>query len=55
MLTVSGLGDRDTTCAIVGGAVALGCKALPAKWLRPREPLETLAGSGVVAAAASDD
>jgi ADP-ribosylglycohydrolase len=39
--TVSGLGDRDTTCAIVGGIVAahVGLKGLPAEWLRRREPL----------------
>ena len=35
-LTVSGLGDRDTTCAIVGGIVALavGENALPCEWER---------------------
>jgi len=40
--TVSALGDRDTTCAIVGGIVALavGPTALPAEWLRSREPLD---------------
>ncbi len=40
-LTVAGLGDRDTTCAIVGGVVALavGAAALPAPWLAAREPL----------------
>lgn len=40
-LTVAGLGDRDTTCAIVGGIVALaaGDQALPADWLAAREPL----------------
>ena len=39
--TVSGLGDRDTTCAIVGGAVALSCRAetLPAEWVEAREAL----------------
>jgi ADP-ribosylglycohydrolase len=39
--TVSGLGDRDTTCAIVGGIVALrvGRGGLPATWLAQREPL----------------
>jgi ADP-ribosylglycohydrolase len=39
--TVSGLGDRDTTCAIVGGIVALSCEpaAIPAAWLSAREPL----------------
>ena len=37
--TVSGLGDRDTTCAIVGGIVALSCdpSAIPAAWLAARE------------------
>lgn len=37
--TVSGLGDRDTTCAIVGGIVALSCDpaAIPAAWLAARE------------------
>jgi ADP-ribosylglycohydrolase len=40
--TVSGLGDRDTTCAIVGGIVALaaGRASIPAEWLRSREPLQ---------------
>jgi ADP-ribosylglycohydrolase len=39
--TVSGLGDRDTTCAIVGGVVALatGRSAIPAAWLTARERL----------------
>jgi ADP-ribosylglycohydrolase len=39
--TVSGLGDRDTTCAIVGGVVALaaGRQAVPEDWLGVREPL----------------
>ncbi len=39
--TVSGLGDRDTTCAIVGGIVALGAgpSAIPREWLDAREPL----------------
>jgi ADP-ribosylglycohydrolase len=39
--TVSGLGDRDTTCAIVGGIVAarLGREAIPAAWLANREGL----------------
>jgi ADP-ribosylglycohydrolase len=37
--TVSGLGDRDTTCAIVGGIVALSSRRIPAEWLRKREPL----------------
>jgi ADP-ribosylglycohydrolase len=40
-LTVSGLGDRDTTCAIVGGIVALyaGPEAIPAERLQARESL----------------
>jgi ADP-ribosylglycohydrolase len=43
--TVSGLGDRDTTCAIVGGIVSLavGGAALPSEWLSARESLTTLA------------
>lgn len=43
--TVSGLGDRDTTCAIVGGIVSLavGSDALPAEWIASRESLATLA------------
>jgi ADP-ribosylglycohydrolase len=43
-LTVSALGDRDTTCAMVGGIVA--CRVdrhgLPAQWLDRREPLPPL-------------
>jgi ADP-ribosylglycohydrolase len=40
-LTVSGLGDRDTTCAIVGGIVALhaGIESIPGAWTRAREAL----------------
>lgn len=43
-LTVSALGDRDTTCAIVGGIVAcrVGRDGLPAQWLARREPLPAL-------------
>lgn len=39
--TVSGLGDRDTTCAIVGGIVALatGREGIPSGWLEAREPV----------------
>jgi len=39
--TVSGLGDRDTTCAIVGGIVALsaGCESIPVEWLKAREAI----------------
>lgn len=40
--TVAGLGDRDTTCAIVGGIVALsaGERSIPTEWLCAREPLK---------------
>jgi ADP-ribosylglycohydrolase len=39
--TVSALGDRDTTCAIVGGIVALksGRDGIPPAWLDAREAL----------------
>jgi len=39
--TVRALGDRDTTCAIVGGIVvmALGADSVPAEWQAAREPL----------------
>jgi ADP-ribosylglycohydrolase len=39
--TVSALGDRDTTCAIVGGIVSvqLGENGIPAEWRAAREPL----------------
>jgi len=39
--TVSALGDRDTTCAIVGGILALtsGRDGIPRHWLQSREPL----------------
>ncbi|GMU57302.1 MAG: hydrolase [Candidatus Xenobia bacterium] len=37
--TVSGLGDRDTTCAIVGGIVALSAPGVPEDWLARRESL----------------
>ena len=39
--TVSGLGDRDTTCAIVGGIVALAVSdaGLPQHFVAAREPL----------------
>jgi ADP-ribosylglycohydrolase len=37
--TVRGLGDRDTTCAIVGGIVALSAHHVPATWVERREPL----------------
>jgi len=40
--TVSGLGDRDTTCAIVGGIVASGKPrdCIPLEWLKAREPIQ---------------
>jgi ADP-ribosylglycohydrolase len=40
--TVSGLGDRDTTCAIVGGIVALfvGPAGIPEAFASAREPLD---------------
>jgi ADP-ribosylglycohydrolase len=37
--TARGLGDCDTTCAIVGGIVALSAPEIPALWLERREPL----------------
>jgi ADP-ribosylglycohydrolase len=39
--TASGLGDVDTTCAMVGGIVAAytGIKGIPADWRESREPL----------------
>jgi ADP-ribosylglycohydrolase len=39
--TVSGLGDCDTNCAIVGGIVALsaGRESIPKEWLKAREPV----------------
>jgi ADP-ribosylglycohydrolase len=36
--TVAALGDRDTTCAMVGGIVSL-CTKIPEKWLKAREAL----------------
>lgn len=43
--TVSALGDRDTTCAIVGGIVVLadGGASLPKAWVEAREPLSVMA------------
>lgn len=48
--TVSGLGDRDTTCAIVGGAVVLADEGatVPQSWLERREPLEGIPLSDAV-------
>lgn len=47
--TVSALGDRDTTCAIVGGIVAgsIGANAWPAEWLARREELTAFQGIGL--------
>jgi len=41
--TVSGLGDRDTTCAIVGGIVSLSAAppGIPRSFLESREPLDS--------------
>ncbi|MDF2440306.1 MAG: hypothetical protein JWN98_1290, partial [Abditibacteriota bacterium] len=39
-LAVSGLGDRDTTCAMVGGIVALSAPdTIPPLWRDAREAL----------------
>jgi len=40
-LTAAGLGDVDTTCAMVGGIVAMfvGQDGIPAEWIKWREPL----------------
>lgn len=40
-LTISGGGDTDTTCAMVGGIVAThtGREGIPEQWLKAREPL----------------
>ena len=37
--TAQGVGDRDTTCAIVGGIVALSAGPVPPAWVERREPL----------------
>jgi ADP-ribosylglycohydrolase len=46
--TVSALGDRDTTCAIVGGilAVKTGVGGIPSEWLEAREALPLEAPGG---------
>ena len=43
---VSGLGDRDTTCAIVGGILGATAAAPPA-WIAAREPLDTVSRAGL--------
>jgi ADP-ribosylglycohydrolase len=40
--TARGRGDSDTTCAIVGGIVALSANNIPQHWLRQREPIPIL-------------
>lgn len=37
--SLAAAGDRDTTCAIVGGIVALSAGEVPAEWISRREPL----------------
>jgi ADP-ribosylglycohydrolase len=37
--TAAGLGDRDTTCAIVGGIVALSSRKIPSEWIKLSEPI----------------
>lgn len=37
--TAQGMGECDTTCAIVGGIVALSASRIPPLWLQRREPL----------------
>jgi ADP-ribosylglycohydrolase len=38
--TAKGLGDVDTTCAIVGGIVAMSAPKIPEEYLKRREPLK---------------
>ncbi len=40
--TAKGPGDCDTTCAIVGGIVALSAQNIPVLWLQRREPLPSI-------------
>ncbi len=37
--TAGGFGDVDTTCAIVGGLIAVPCGGPPPDWRARREPL----------------
>ncbi len=37
--TAAGAGDRDTTCAIIGGIMALSVGEVPHEWVTKREPL----------------
>jgi ADP-ribosylglycohydrolase len=45
--TVSGRGDRDTTCAIVGGIVVMyaGAESIPVEWLEHREQIPSWVSS----------
>jgi ADP-ribosylglycohydrolase len=45
--TVSGRGDRDTNCAIVGGIVVMyaGVESIPAEWLEHREQIPSWVSS----------
>jgi ADP-ribosylglycohydrolase len=44
--TVSGLGDRDTTCAIVGGIICAAPNVgIPEEWLEAREDLDRMSRS----------
>jgi ADP-ribosylglycohydrolase len=53
--TVSALGDRDTTCAIVGGIVALGAGVeIPPAWLAAREPLDAMSLAALTGAGGAD-
>jgi ADP-ribosylglycohydrolase len=47
--TLAGLGDFDTTCAMVGGILSSrhDGPTLPTAWLESRESLATLAGLGI--------
>ncbi len=47
-LTASGGGDVDTTCAMVGGIVAMytGLEGIPSEWIQRREPLPDWALGG---------
>jgi ADP-ribosylglycohydrolase len=53
--TVSGLGDRDTTCAIVAGIIALHpATSVPPGWLGARESLDRMSRA-VLAGRLGDD
>ena len=40
--TIRGFGDVDTTCAVVGGIVALPAGGAPSDWVVQREPIPDL-------------